>query len=188
MIARVLSCRDRRAQLEKTIADLAISDWKDDPIVHLDGDGAGTRLDRINANWQAAIRGTVNSGIPSLILEDDVRVNRHLRHNLQRWSPAADPLFFGSIYNGAGIDVRAVDAQRMWGGQGIVVSAAMAAHLIEHWDDEPGFADTRMPRVAVRRAPVYQHAPSLVQHIGRVSTWGGPFHQAADFDADWRAL
>jgi hypothetical protein len=31
------------------------------------------------------------------------------------------------------------------------------------------------------------HRPSLVQHLGVESAWGGGFHQACDFDRIWRA-
>jgi hypothetical protein len=63
----------------------------------------------------------------------------------------------------------------------------MASHLLKHWGEEVGAADLRMPRIAARICPVYMHAPSLVQHVGGESTWGGPFHQAHDFDQSWKA-
>ena len=48
--------------------------------------------------------------------------------------------------------------------------------------------DIRMSRLAGRfRPPLFYHAPSLVQHLGTVSTWGGGFHEAPDFDPDWKA-
>jgi len=40
---------------------------------------------------------------------------------------------------------------------------------------------------AGRAVPIYYHRPSLVEHIGDVSTWGGRHHRAVDFDRDWRA-
>ena len=49
----------------------------------------------------------------------------------------------------------------------------------EHHDQQTA------PLVALRW-PLYYHAPSLVQHTGRISTWGGGgFHTASDFVEDW---
>ena len=60
--------------------------------------------------------------------------------------------------------------------------------MIQGWDVEPGLQDTRIFRLVGRLGkPVYYHAPSLVQHIGASSTWGGGFHQAFDFDPLWKA-
>jgi hypothetical protein len=48
--------------------------------------------------------------------------------------------------------------------------------------------DIRILSLAKRMGkPVFYHAPSLVQHIGAKSTWGGGFHKAFDFDPSWRA-
>ena len=46
--------------------------------------------------------------------------------------------------------------------------------------------DQQTARLVARRWPLYHHAPSLVQHTGRVSTWGGGgSHTAGDFVEDW---
>ena len=45
-----------------------------------------------------------------------------------------------------------------------------------------------LTRLVALRWPLYYHAPSLVQHTGRISTWGGGgFHTARDFVEDWAA-
>jgi hypothetical protein len=45
-----------------------------------------------------------------------------------------------------------------------------------------------MARLAGRLdRPLYYHVPSLVQHVGKKSVWGGFFHQAADYDPLWKA-
>ena len=41
-------------------------------------------------------------------------------------------------------------------------------------------------RIAAQVGPIYYHTPSLVQHIGLASTWGGQRHQTNDFMPDWR--
>jgi hypothetical protein len=50
-----------------------------------------------------------------------------------------------------------------------------------------GMQDIRMSRLAGRKCPLFYHTPSLVQHVGERSTWGGSFHWAQDFSPDWRA-
>jgi hypothetical protein len=36
-------------------------------------------------------------------------------------------------------------------------------------------------------AVIHYHVPSLVQHVGAASTWGGVYHTAPDFERDWKA-
>jgi hypothetical protein len=47
--------------------------------------------------------------------------------------------------------------------------------------------DIKLSRLAAPLCPLLFHSPSLVQHVGVASTWGGPYHQASDYDAYWRA-
>ena len=61
----------------------------------------------------------------------------------------------------------------------------MARYLLRSWNEEGGEPDLRMPRLAGRLVPVYYHRPSLVEHVGHVSTWGGRQHQSVDFDRDF---
>ncbi len=194
MIAHIVTCPARAASCAATIAQLASSDWGAEPVIHLDASRAGLPIDRINATWRAALSAAARAGAVSLILEDDVALNVNLRHNLERWEPLGTPVLLGFLYGGSSPTRReagpawfSVDPVGLWGAQGVVISPPMAAHVLAHWNDEDGCADTRMPRLAGRLGPVYLHAPSLVQHVGTASTWGGPFHQAADFDPTWRA-
>jgi hypothetical protein len=74
-----------------------------------------------------------------------------------------------------------------WGAQALLVSRALARYFLDHWSEGQGPPDLRMPRLAGRFVPIYCHQPSLVQHVGRASTWGGIAHEAVDFERDWRA-
>jgi hypothetical protein len=48
--------------------------------------------------------------------------------------------------------------------------------------------DIKISRLAGRlKRQVLYHCPSLVQHVGKSSVWGGPFHQARDFNRHWKA-
>lgn len=47
--------------------------------------------------------------------------------------------------------------------------------------------DPQMARLAAVLGPLWVHAPSLVQHTGRTSTRSALFHEATDFDPQWKA-
>ncbi len=135
-----------------------------------------------------------------LVIEDDVDVNRFLRHNLAHWPPVRahrrDNPLFATLYNPNIAPVATAedpasfcqaDPELVYGAQGFLFSRATARWLLDHWDDHIGAPDIRMPRLAARVGPVWVHRPSLVQHRPVASLWGGVAHAAIDFSADWRA-
>ena len=200
LTAYVVTCAERRAVLDGTLARFRETDWGAEPELQIDDGAAPTKLERIHATWLKVLeRVAEGTADVALILANDLEFNRHLRHNLAYWGPLlgrdGDVPFFGSVYNPdrpafwrpARQSYFTVHPQQMWGAQAVLVSRRLAGFFLAHWEEEEGAADLRMPRLGARLAPVYLHAPSLVQHVGDASTWGGPFHQAPDFDRDWRA-
>jgi hypothetical protein len=201
LAAHVVTCPERRASLEATLARFRDTDWGAPPELQMDDGAAPNKLARIHATWLNVLeKVAVATDDFALILEDDLDFNRHLRHNLTGWGPLravgdGNLPFFGSIYNPdrppfwrpTGGDYFIVQPQQMWGAQAVLVSRRTAAYFLAHWQEEQGAADLRMPRLAARLAPVYLHAPSLVQHVSDASTWGGRSHTAPDFDPDWHA-
>jgi hypothetical protein len=199
-VAYIVTCAERRAVLDGTLARFRDTDWGADPELQVDDGAAPNKLARIHATWLKALeKVAAGTADVALILEDDLDFNRHLRHNLAAWGPLRDRdgnvPFFGSIYNPdrpalwrpANQSQFIVHPTQMWGAQAVLVSRKTANYFLAHWSEEQGAADLRMPRLGARLAPVYLHVPSLVQHVGDASTWGGPFHTASDFDRDWRA-
>jgi hypothetical protein len=80
-----------------------------------------------------------------------------------------------------------VDPESIFGSQAFLLSRETAIYVVKHWDSVEGMQDIKMSRLAARLAePVFYHAPSLVQHVGRKSTWGGGFHRARDYDRYWK--
>ncbi len=134
-----------------------------------------------------------------LFLEDDLEFNRHLRHNLERWQPLIETTahghFFGSLYNPTILERQRrsesayfiAEPEAVYGSQAFVLSVATARHIVRHWEEVPGMQDIKMSRLAARVGPIYYHLPSLVQHVGVASVWGGHYHWANDFSADWKA-
>jgi hypothetical protein len=81
-----------------------------------------------------------------------------------------------------------VNPNRFFGSQALLIARDLAQYFSTHWFDNPLIADLKMGALVARYGqPVLCHHPSLVQHVGYHSQWGSGFHQATDFNANWRA-
>jgi len=198
--AYVLSCPAREGLRRTTIANLEATDWLSAPEIIIDQTSFVREQERQEHTALRLLETAIADG-PSLILflEDDLNFNRHLRHNLECWYPLRQMRehdhFFASLYNP---NVRALtrspryslfvaDPNAVYGSQAFLLSVPTGRYIVEHWGEVVGGQDIKMSRLAARVCPIYYHAPSLVQHIGVQSTWGGRFHAARDFSADWRS-
>jgi hypothetical protein len=194
----MISCPERATQRRATLQDLAATDWGDAPVhVQMDSRRFAHRVDNIAHTAWLGLQASLQSAADYvLFLEDDVRFNRHLRHNLERWAPLREgTLTLGSLCN-IGAHELAYDVERQLmvayprsvaGSQAFLLSRATVKFILNHWKEEATPFDLRAPRLAARLGPpIVYHTPSLVQHVGRRSTWGGEFRAAADFDRTWR--
>jgi hypothetical protein len=130
-------------------------------------------------------------------LEDDLVFNRFFWQNLEDWAPLRDGhVTLAGFYNPGhrvlACDVRTnamiIDAASIYGSQALLLSRSALEFALKHWEEIDGPPDVKLPRLAARLGrPIYYHCPSLVQHVGRASTWGGSFHQAPDFDRHWKS-
>jgi hypothetical protein len=198
--AHILTCPERAAVLRNTLANLRASDWAVEPAVYENRDGHPDRRVRIQRGTRAVLERAVESDAEWMLhLEDDLVFNRHLRENLARWPPltSASPErpFYASLFRPPGLALveenadsnsAQVAADRAYGNQALLLSRATVRHILTHWDEEVLEADHRLARLAGRLGPLHLHLPSLVQHVGRRSAWGGPFLQTADFAPSWR--
>jgi ADP-heptose:LPS heptosyltransferase len=191
----MLSCTKRDELRQQTLNNLARTDWGDAPLhIQIDDDGwddnrRGARL--------ALKTGLKHDPDYVLFLEDDLDFNRHIRHNLLNWGPVRNrKVTLASLYNPnireAACDIRnnarIVEPNAVFGSQAFLISRDTVEYLVRHWNTVEGGQDIKISRLAGRlRNPILYHAPSLVQHIGTRSVWGGWFHQAADFDPGWKA-
>jgi ADP-heptose:LPS heptosyltransferase len=196
--ACMISCAEREAVREITLKNLGQTDWDVAPLV-ICRNGAGEyedcRVRQRQTAYQALQRAARSRADYVLFLEDDLEFNLHLRRNLLSWAPLKrHRITLAGLYN-PGLPVLARDPARravviaphaVFGSQAFLLSAATVKYLVKHWNSVDGMQDIRMSRLAGQMGwPLFYHAPSLVQHTGRVSVWGGPFHQAADFDRGW---
>jgi hypothetical protein len=196
----MLSCPDREQLRAQTLLNLRATDWNDDATVEIDRTTFERRQERLEHTALQLLRRAIEDGPGFLLfLEDDLYFNRYLRHNLERWAPfkmaSPDQHFFASLYNP---NVRALARRReraffvaapdaVYGSQAFLMSLTTARYVVNHWDEEIGMQDVRIPRLIGLHCPVYYHIPSLVQHAGVHSAWGGSYHWAADFDLHWKA-
>jgi hypothetical protein len=197
--AYMLSCPGREHLRAGTLRNLARTDWDEEPRVVLDETAYARRQER---QEETALRlleeALAHDAELVLFLEDDLVFNRHLRHNLECWSPLAEAgagHFFASLYNPS-VTARSRDPGRaffvaepecVYGSQALLLARMTVRHAVERWHEVPGMQDVKLSRLAAPFCSLYYHAPSLVQHVGLVSSWGGPYHEARDYDADWRA-
>jgi len=196
----MVTCPEREAVRHQTLANLAKTDWDADIVVVVDEGTGNDRIARIIATWhRALVLGLATGADLILALEDDLEFNRHLRTNLMSWSrlagiDGARP-FFGSLYDPGHYAIHRrpeeryhlMDANGCWGAQAFVMSAALVRFILHHWSEETAEPDIRMLRLASRLVPIYYHFPSLVDHVGVVSTWGGGPHRATGFAPEWAA-
>ena len=196
--AVMISCWERDAVRMETLRNLAATDWGEPVHVQMDVSTKQRWQERQEETALAAVRHAAGNGADyTLFLEDDVECNRHLRRNLEAWWPLQSrKLHFASLYNPNIRELRSdaarnyfeADPEAVYGSQAVVMSLAAAAYLAVHWWEVEGMSDIKMSRLAAQMgSPLFYHTPSLVQHVGTQSVWGGGFHQAEDYQAEWKA-
>lgn len=198
IIVCMISCAQRERVRRATLRSLASTDWgRDNFHLELDASPSPRKQDRIiETAFRALAHCAHRAADFVLFLEDDLKFNKFLRHNLQQWTPLRSRAAkLASIYN-PGLRELACDVpnhtllahpENVFGSQAFILSMDTVKFILRHWDEEAGMQDIRIARLVVRlRLPVCYHVPSLVEHVGWPSTWGGNFHQAVDFDATWR--
>ena len=195
--AIVITCRERAQMLQQTVAGLFSTDWDGSLYIEMDTGQATDRRMRQTENTRQALQwfSTHSKSDFALLLEDDVEFNHHLRYNLERWYPIVDQrLHFGSLYNpnirsaSIGDDYFVADPSACYGSQAYLLSRNAVSILLRDWDQVVGMQDIKITRILAGVGySLYYHRPSLVQHAGLQSTWGGGFHRASDFDPGWQA-
>lgn len=199
LAACLVSCSQRDPVRQETLDRLRRTDWGDTPVrVHLDEKRFRSSVENLtHTAWRALQEGVREAAAYLLFLEDDLGFNRHFRHNLLAWDPLRQgQVDLATLYNPGHREINAdlprraatLDPHWFFGSQALVMSRAMARYFIEHWWEGPPELDLKLASLLNRAGrPLLAHCPSLVQHVGRASVCGGPFHQAADFDGAWRA-
>jgi hypothetical protein len=198
----VLTSPERRDSVSRTVANLASSDWGEAPRIHVDIAPGPPSRERIAAAYGEMLRVAAELAVDyTLLLEDDIEVNRHLRFNLIHWSPLRDgTLVLGSLYNAdvahlSGYRAEAAtdeehsfvaELRTVLGAQAVILSRAFLNYAVMHWNDAGAGQSRRLVRLASGFGPMQYHVPSLVQHVAVDSVSGAELQTARDFDRDWR--
>jgi hypothetical protein len=199
--AHMISCRVRDEIRGRTLSRLFAAGWQGTVSVELDEPAILAPLERHMALVRSTLRRVANAEPEMfLFLEDDLDFGLHFSYNLARWLPllrfSRNDHFFASLYN-PGVRLLKLFpesaygeacTESVFGSQALLISRATARYLVTCWGVEScANADLKIARLAARVCPLLYHVPSLVQHVGTKSLWGGPSHCAADFDRNWKA-
>lgn len=195
----MISTAARDELRQETLRSLAQSDWGEPPaVLEFDTSASDSAQIRQTETARRALEQCLSCGADFFVfVEDDVVFNSHLRHNLSRWKPLLDGrVSLAGLYNpgirplawGAKENFTLVSPYGVYGSQGFLISEHALKYIVAHWDEAEGMQDLRMSRLAAQlQDPLFYHTPSLVQHVGKESLWGGGFHSARDFDPNWKA-
>ena len=198
--------------LAPTLASLRASDWGEEAVVVSQPADWRPGGEAAAKNYKRALERAAADGCDyAVILEDDVRVGRHFRHNLlanplvardacdylglfmpdliaapwERTEPGLGYRLAKPLYSGPN---RLWEKHRVWGAQGYALSRRFVLAALDRWDRLKEGQDTRVIGVCSElQLPLWYAAPCLVEHAPVRSAFGTPAARAADFDAAWRA-
>jgi hypothetical protein len=208
----VVTCPGREHVLDRTLASVRASDWPDAPTVLRQPADWPVGWASTSRMYRSVLQRAWDDGCWwAVVLEDDVRVNRHLWANLTRWHPiATGQLHFGSLFVPDTIQepwARACpelayrlarpalatgphaqwQKARLWGSQAYVFSRGGLRVMLDGWDRHAGGQDARAVAIAAgARWPLWFTDPCLVEHAPEVSAFGTPPAYAPDFDPGFR--
>ncbi len=197
--AVMISCAARNELRQRTLGNLAKTDWADTPVHVLvdESDEVAFQEKRAQRTYEALKESLERGPDYTLLLQDDLDFNRHIRGNLQNWNPLrTESLTLASLYNhqlrelALNLDdnARIVDPKSLLGSQALLISKETMAYLIRRWEKLVGPNGIRISLLAGRlRSPILVHAPSLVQRIKWPGSHASVFTEAVDFHPEWLA-
>ena len=199
--------------LDLTLASFRASDWGEEPVVLMQPADWPRSRESGSRNYQRVLDAAAADGCDfALIFEDDVRVNRHLRHNLHTnplvardqcdylglfmpdlvadpWERAEPHLGYRLAkprYSGPN---HRWERSRGWGSQGYLLSRRLVLACLERWDRLGEGQDTRVLGTCGELGlPLWYTLPCLVEHAPPTSAFGTPAAYAPDFDPDFRLV
>ncbi len=208
--AYVVSYPANHESLQETLQSYRQSDWVEEPRVFMQPADWPVGTQSAASNYKRALAAAIEDDCDfAVISEDDVRVNRHLRRNLEaipllrrdqcdyfslfmpdliaspweRQEPHLGYRLAKSLYAGPN---RMWEKYRIWGAQTYVLSRRFILAALERWDRLAESQDTRVVSVCSElRLPMWYSAPCLIQHAPLRSAFSTPTAYAPDFDGDF---
>jgi protein-L-isoaspartate O-methyltransferase len=197
--------------LRRTLESFRGCDWGEEPVVFVQPEDWPLSMISSSRNYKRALEHAAADGCDfAVLLEDDVRVCKHLRANLRAipllrrdqcdyfslfipdliaspWQREETHLGYRlarPLYSGPD---RVWTKGRLWGAQGYVLSRRFILEALKNWDELKGGKDGRVLTLCRQhRLPLWYAAPCLVQHAPLRSVYKTPPAYAADFRDDFR--
>ncbi|HWG45648.1 MAG TPA: class I SAM-dependent methyltransferase [Gemmataceae bacterium] len=197
--------------LQVTLEDFRHSDWGEEPIVFMQPEDWPPGKPSAARNYRRVLEHAYEDGCDfALILEDDVRVNRHLWHNLttlplirrdqcdylslflpdlivapwQRQERHLGYRLAKPLYAGP---KQIWQRHRIWGSQAYVLSRRFLRAALERWNRLGEGQDARVLFICDElQLPLWYTYPCLVEHAPLTSVFATPAAHAPDFDPDFR--
>ena len=198
LFAIVVSNRENEAARQRTLANLAGTDWAGNPVqVQLEEKRFSHREENLTHAIWLALRASARARPDYvLLLADELEFNRHFFHNLRAWPLLRQRVLgFGSLMNPGRRELaripasraQAIDSRAGLGSQALLLSRRAVRFLLDHWFEGPAGLDLKLGTLAARwEWPLFCHWPSLVRWVGHRGSAAG-LRQASDFKRDWRA-
>ena len=206
----VTTCAGREESLARTLASIQASDIGIDPVVCDDRDAIERRgfpppannllRSALNQLWMMQ-RFLASEHEWLLLFEDDVLVNRHIRHNVETWSTVVDDtLTVGTLFHAPRISAMPVrpDAAEVYvtrnyyGSQALLAEREIvrlcARDTEKRWSHRA--VDWGLTMAATRYGgKVMLHIPALVAHQPGTSAWAGyESFKEAECDLEYRRV
>ena len=197
--------------MKLTEASLQASDWEDKLNIFVQPADWPVGPHSAYRNAKRMLEAAVADGSDFvLFLEDDVRVCRHLRHNLlsiplvsrdqcdylslyipdliaspwERREPHLGYRKARPLYVGPN---QGWEKHRLWGSQGLLLSKQFVRAAVELWDTFERAIDTRIMAVCrTFQLSMWYADPCLIDHTNHNSAYKTPPARAPDFDPDFR--
>lgn len=194
----ILTCHNRQQVLANTLASLTASDWDTEPLIRPDKHQLPNPCEsQTKASYDILNEANQRTDYDYLLFcEDDIAVNKHIRHNLNQWLPVVHGFaLVATLYNTIHEQPQQptyhlFQPDVLGGSQAIIIKRSWLPEVLNQWESfHPSLMqDLRIYRsLAKLGQPLYVHNPGLVQHQDTPSTWNGPRHNAITFDEEWKA-
>jgi LPS sulfotransferase NodH len=209
--AYVVTYLANQESAQLTLDNIHQSDWGEEPLLFVQPADWPVGYDAAACNYKRALEHAADDGCDfALVLEDDIRVCRHLRHNLttlplvardqcdflslyvpdlvanpwERVEPHLGYRLARPLYSGPN---RLWEKHRLWGSQGYLLSRRFIHAALERWDRLKMGLDSRAISVCSElKLPMWYTAPCLVEHAPLRSAHSTPLAHAPDFEPEFR--
>ena len=194
-----MTCPERKKELKATLKSFAASDLEVKPKT-FSLSKENKRQAQIENAYNVLTWADKQDCDYLMFCEDDIIINRYIVSNLKQWTPVKyEFCLVASLYDNlrpvpgtVRDNFRQLTPSNFGDSQCILIKKCFISFILSQWDKHHP-AQLHGFRIFHSLFGVNQnlifHNPSLVQHVGTVSSWGNGrfFSQVENFDREWRA-